>query len=118
MMAARYRYAGELAPCVTLNDPAVTAKDAQRIVSTGRSERIRTSGPCVPNTVLYQAELHSGRGARIALAAPAGKRRYGETGPPGVHLGRGALPGRAGSATSPPPAAPVAQLDRAPDYES
>jgi hypothetical protein len=25
----------------------------------GRSERIRTSGPCVPNTVLYQAELHS-----------------------------------------------------------
>ena len=26
----------------------------------GRSERIRTSGPCVPNTVLYQAELHSG----------------------------------------------------------
>ena len=29
----------------------------------GRSERIRTSGPCVPNTVLYQAELHSDRGA-------------------------------------------------------
>ena len=25
----------------------------------GRSERIRTSGPCVPNAVLYQAELHS-----------------------------------------------------------
>ncbi len=23
-----------------------------------RGERIRTSGPCVPNTVLYQAELH------------------------------------------------------------
>ena len=29
----------------------------------GRSERIRTSGPCVPNTVLYQAELHSDRAA-------------------------------------------------------
>ena len=31
----------------------------------GRSERIRTSGPCLPKTVLYQAELHSvltGRG--------------------------------------------------------
>ena len=27
----------------------------------GRSERIRTSGPCLPKTVLYQAELHSGR---------------------------------------------------------
>ncbi len=25
----------------------------------GRSERIRTSGPCLPKTVLYQAELHS-----------------------------------------------------------
>jgi hypothetical protein len=25
----------------------------------GRSERIRTSGPYVPNVVLYQAELHS-----------------------------------------------------------
>ena len=25
----------------------------------GREERIRTSGPCLPKTVLYQAELHS-----------------------------------------------------------
>ena len=25
----------------------------------GRGERIRTSGPCLPKTVLYQAELHS-----------------------------------------------------------
>ena len=25
----------------------------------GRSGRIRTSGPCLPKTVLYQAELHS-----------------------------------------------------------
>ena len=25
----------------------------------GRSERIRTSGPRLPKTVLYQAELHS-----------------------------------------------------------
>ena len=30
----------------------------------GRSERIRTSGPCLPKTVLYQAELHSGNGAQ------------------------------------------------------
>ncbi len=27
----------------------------------GRSERIRTSGPRLPKTVLYQAELHSDR---------------------------------------------------------
>ena len=33
------------------------------IVKTGRSERIRTSGPCLPKTVLYQAELRSDRGA-------------------------------------------------------
>ncbi len=39
----------------------------------GRSERIRTSGPSVPNTVLYQAELHSGRGGRIAARLPEGK---------------------------------------------
>ena len=30
----------------------------------GRSERIRTSGPCLPKTVLYQAELHSDRKGR------------------------------------------------------
>lgn len=29
------------------------------VVWVGRSERIRTSDPCVPNAVLYQAELHS-----------------------------------------------------------
>ena len=28
---------------------------------TGRGERIWTSGPCLPKTVLYQAELHSDR---------------------------------------------------------
>lgn len=30
----------------------------------GRSERIRTSGPCLPKTVLYQAELRSDREGR------------------------------------------------------
>ena len=30
----------------------------------GRSERIRTSDPCLPKTVLYQAELHSDRARR------------------------------------------------------
>ncbi len=30
----------------------------------GRSERIRTSGPCLPKTVLYQAELRSDRDGR------------------------------------------------------
>ncbi len=28
-------------------------------MKSGRSERIRTSGPRLPKTVLYQAELHS-----------------------------------------------------------
>lgn len=32
----------------------------------GRGERIRTSGPCVPNTVLYQAELLPDRTGQMA----------------------------------------------------
>lgn len=35
-----------------------------KISQSGRSERIRTSDPCLPKTVLYQAELHSDRAAR------------------------------------------------------
>jgi hypothetical protein len=27
-------------------------------LNNGRGEKIRTSGPCLPKTVLYQAELH------------------------------------------------------------
>src|ERR1019366_868574 len=79
-----------------------------------------TSGPCVPNTVLYQAELHSGRGARIAAVAPGGKRRCNR--PRGRPTDGGPTDAglfvRTRSATPPPPDAPVAQLDRAPDYES
>jgi hypothetical protein len=43
----------------------------------GRSERIRTSGPCVPNTVLYQAELHSeaDHERRAAIAGGAKPRK-------------------------------------------
>lgn len=36
----------------------------------GRSERIRTSDPCVPNAVLYQAEPHSDRGDGPQGVAP------------------------------------------------
>ena|GEM_PF-1661711 len=32
----------------------------------GRSERIRTSDPCLPKTVLYQAELRSVSGRRFS----------------------------------------------------
>jgi hypothetical protein len=42
-----------------------------RLTLVGRSERIRTSGPCLPKTVLYQAELHSDRGAAYSPAAGA-----------------------------------------------
>ena len=44
----------------------------------GRSERIRTSGPCVPNTVLYQAELHSDAGSYGVT--PAQGARYIQSG--------------------------------------
>ena len=36
--------------------PAAWASD-DHAVHDGREERIRTSGPCLPKTVLYQAEL-------------------------------------------------------------
>ena len=39
----------------------------------GRGERIRTSGPCLPKTVLYQAELLPDRSAR----RPGSPRRQG-----------------------------------------
>ena len=43
----------------------------------GRSERIRTSDPCVPNAVLYQAEPHSDlRRGLIATGFPARKHRF------------------------------------------
>src|SRR5690606_10366478 len=58
---------------------------------TGRGERIRTSGPCLPKTVLYQAELlpdrrprpnqlgssGRGRGGPIGGRPRAGKRAFG-----------------------------------------
>ena len=44
--------------------------DEERQVS-GRGERIRTSGPCLPKTVLYQAELLPDRSA--VLARPLGR---------------------------------------------
>jgi hypothetical protein len=51
-----------LRPSKRLDCPSEhSARPDQVAGITGRSERIRTSGPCVPNTVLYQAELHSGR---------------------------------------------------------
>jgi hypothetical protein len=56
---------------VMMGNPAVRRNRTRPI---GRSERIRTSGPCVPNTVLYQAELHSGRDARIAAVSRSSKR--------------------------------------------
>ena len=41
--------------------------------SNGRGKRIRTSGPCLPKTVLYQAELLPDRSAR----RPGSPRRQG-----------------------------------------
>jgi hypothetical protein len=46
----------------------------------GRGERIRTSGPCLPKTVLYQAELLP-------------DRTHGPSGPAGLGVYRGAFRG-------------------------
>ena len=47
-----------------------TIADVQALENTGRSERIRTSDPIVPNDVRYQAALHSD------MAAPSDQRGY------------------------------------------
>ena len=44
----------------------------------GRGERIRTSGPCLPKTVLYQAELLPDRRCRITPAARQERAYRGE----------------------------------------
>ena len=66
----------------------------------GRSERIRTSDPCLPKTVLYQAELHSDRepaayrtvrglaSASMQFPADPGKFRW-RCGGNGLDLGPG-----------------------------
>ena len=41
----------------------------------GRGERIRTSGPCLPKTVLYQAELLPDRNPPQATSVAAGAIR-------------------------------------------
>ena len=42
-------------------------KRGKKFSRNGRSEKIRTSGPCLPKTVLYQAELHSDEGVNSRL---------------------------------------------------
>ena len=52
----------------------------------GRGERIRTSGPCLPKTVLYQAELLPDRSAnRVAQGHPDARQAR----PIGSGSGRG-----------------------------
>ena len=49
------------------------------IPKTGRGKRIRTSGPCLPKTVLYQAELFPDRSFTPEMGARqerAYKRRF------------------------------------------
>ncbi len=48
-----------------------------KCLKSGRGERIRTSGPCLPKTVLYQAELLPDR-------MLAGRTPRGRGGPIGV----------------------------------
>ena len=45
---------------ITTTNPNIPKQKSARngALNTGRGERIRTSGPCLPKAVLYQAELH------------------------------------------------------------
>ena len=49
----------------------MSANHHQSLQKTGRGKRIRTSGPCLPKTVLYQAELFPDRSR-----APAEKAHW------------------------------------------
>jgi hypothetical protein len=45
-----------------LREPNVDSRnDRRELEEIGRGKRIRTSGPCLPKTVLYQAELFPDR---------------------------------------------------------
>ena len=58
----------------------------------GRGERIRTSGPCLPKTVLYQAELLPDR--------VSGTKAARETGGGSIRRGRGERKRLSGRLTS------------------
>ena len=57
------------------------------IENVGRGERIRTSGPCLPKAVLYQAELLPDRnrlmpsGSRASIGGSGGERKRGSLTP-------------------------------------
>ncbi len=57
---------------IVIRPPQVT-KYLTNQEKTGRGEKIRTSGPCLPKAVLYQAELHPDEGVVIRVAAWLGK---------------------------------------------
>ena len=67
---------------------AVSATVAARrkgYVLDGRGERIRTSGPCVPNAVLYQTELLPEGGVFITASRNLGNgQEWRKSGPPGT----------------------------------
>src|SRR3954465_13301931 len=50
---------------LTREGPKIRRKN---LMITGRSGRIRTCDPCVPNAVLYRAEPHSDKNAAYSLA--------------------------------------------------
>ena len=48
-------------------DSGITSDQNKKPTNSGRSGRIRTCDPCVPNAVLYRAEPHSDKTRLIAL---------------------------------------------------
>ena len=66
----------------------------------GRGKRIRTSGPCLPKTVLYQAELFPDRASPKGAAGQERAYKQGFRGTQGVNLRRHTQPPQ----WTPPPA--------------
>ena len=75
--AGRVKNSGETRPVVSTRYPrrGGAMSVGRKSLKYGRSERIRTSGPCLPKTVLYQAELHSADRARYIGKMPRRRNR-------------------------------------------
>src|SRR3712207_8568101 len=71
-------------PTFRLACPILAGAAGRSLKCVGRGERIRTSGPCLPKTVLYQAELLPDRCARPRISPSRGRR-----GPASIRSGRG-----------------------------
>ena len=79
LIEAEIRVAMALTGCTRIADILIprSSTGANGAKEVGRGERIRTSGPCLPKTVLYQAELLPDRNPLAATKGRGGSQGRG-----------------------------------------